>query len=129
MREDGWKAQRLLPHTGDTKDRACHETQGGPCVDERCMAPQGSVPGRSSREKPPPTAAPRRRLGWLFLTLGASFALEAVVLRPVGLVLLWPAWSVAWLALGYLGRGARVLGKRPDGTLPWGRRWLLLPYL
>ena len=70
------------------------------------------------------------RLGGLFVLLAASlFAGSAFLLPERGWVLLWVATSLMVVGLGYLGLGARVFGKRPDGTLAPGSTVLLLPYL
>src|SRR5688572_28982646 len=58
----------------------------------------------------------------------ASFAVAAIMLGPLGWVLVWPALSCAILALAYAGLGAGVFRKR-DGVIPIGTRALLLPYL
>jgi protein-tyrosine phosphatase len=46
-----------------------------------------------------------------------------------GLFLLWPALSCGLISLAYAGWGPRIFGKRADGTLPWLRALLHLPYL
>ncbi len=70
------------------------------------------------------------------MKLGLLFALCSLLLGLVGacrggwrLALLWPAASFALVALGYLGLGPRVFGKRPDGTLSPAAAVVLLPYL
>ncbi len=73
------------------------------------------------------------RLGALFLviaTLSSAAALAAVSLdHPCAWLGLWPATAFFVVGLGYLRFGARVFGKRDDGTLPASTRLLLLPYL
>ena len=44
-------------------------------------------------------------------------------------VLLYPALSFAIVAIGYLGAGPRVFGKRSNGKRSWFATLLLLPYL
>lgn len=67
--------------------------------------------------------------GLLQIALGLALLAIAYVIGAPGWLLLWPAWSVILVGLGYLGLGARVFGKRrEDGTLsPW-IVLLLLPY-
>jgi protein-tyrosine phosphatase len=54
---------------------------------------------------------------------------EAVTLGGWGWLLLWPAASALLVALGYLGLGPRVLGKRADGRIAWWAVAVHLPYL
>lgn len=68
-------------------------------------------------------------MGVLFLILGAAMAALGVLGGGASLVWLWPATSFIIVGLGYLGLGARVTGKRPDGTLPIWSRVLLAPYM
>ena len=60
-----------------------------------------------------------------------SVALVLVALNnPKLLVLLiWAAISFAWMAAGYSGLGARVIGKKRNGCIPWLTRIVLLPFL
>jgi protein-tyrosine phosphatase len=65
------------------------------------------------------------------LIYGISAALLAtftVVLRPWGLLLLWPACSLGLVAAAYAGAGPRMFRKR-DGVLAWAAVVLLGPYL
>jgi hypothetical protein len=62
---------------------------------------------------------------------GASTILltaAAIMLRPWGTILLWPAVSLALVALAYLGAGPAIFQKR-EGALSWSARILLAPYL
>jgi len=72
----------------------------------------------------------------LHVAMGLSFLGIAVVLVLVtGLVggrswvLAWPASSLLVVGLGYVGLGAVVTGKRPNGTFTWHAALLLMPYL
>ena len=49
------------------------------------------------------------------------------MLRPWGVVLIWPALALAAMALAYRGPGAGVFGK-VEGRVPVSSRLLLLPY-
>ena len=69
------------------------------------------------------------RLGILFLVLAAGLTALALVGGGGSLLWLWPAASFAVVALGYLGLGSRVFGKRADGTLPLRTRLGMFPYL
>jgi protein-tyrosine phosphatase len=66
--------------------------------------------------------------GLLFAALAALLGYAALS-GGVGSLLLWPALSFALVAAAYLGLGARVFGKRRDGTLAWECVAGLLPYL
>jgi protein-tyrosine phosphatase len=69
------------------------------------------------------------RYGALFLILGGILLLEAVILGGLFRLLVWPAISFSLVALGYLGLGPRLFGKRSDGTMAWHSVVILLPYL
>jgi len=69
------------------------------------------------------------KYGVLFLLLGALFGYAAVRLTGAGWLLLWPAISFTLVALGYLGVGARVFGKRNDGGYDPVRATILAPFL
>ena len=70
------------------------------------------------------------RLGSLLLLLATCLLAEAAFLLPRrGWLLAWLAISLVVVGLGYVGLGARVFGKRPDGTLAFGSIVILLPYL
>ena len=65
------------------------------------------------------------------LIYGISAALLttiAVVMRPWGLLFLWPACSLALVAAAYAGAGPRIFRKR-DGSVAWAAIVLLGPYL
>ena len=65
----------------------------------------------------------------LYYSLGAlMFAALAIVLRPWGLLLFWPALSLALMASAYFALGAEMFRKR-DGILPMTTRLLLWPVL
>lgn len=68
------------------------------------------------------------RYGILFSLIGAALVAAAVATGGWGWLLLWPALSSLVLAAGYLGAGARVLGKRPDGSINPLALLLLLPF-
>jgi hypothetical protein len=67
--------------------------------------------------------------GLLFAAAAALLAYTALSSDGMGSLLLWPALSFALVAAAYLGLGARVFGKRRDGTLAWECVAGLLPYL
>jgi protein-tyrosine phosphatase len=69
------------------------------------------------------------RLGLLFVILGLALVGLGVIEGGHAYLLLWPALSFLVVAAGYLGLGARVFGKRADGTLPILTRIVLAPYL
>lgn len=69
------------------------------------------------------------RLGILFVVVGLALAGAACVEGAAAFLLLWPALSFALVGAGYLGLGARVFGKRADGTLPLWSRVVFAPYL
>ncbi len=71
----------------------------------------------------------RRRIGALY-ALGASvLTLAALQFGGWSLWLLWPALSLALVALNYLAFGADGFQKRADGSMPLATRMLLSPYL
>ena len=68
------------------------------------------------------------RLAVTFTLLAAAWLALAVSRGGWHWLYLWPAWSFLIVAAAYAGLGARVLGKRADGTIaPWALV-LLLPY-
>ena len=68
------------------------------------------------------------KYGVLFLTIGVLFAYYAFLVGSWGWLLLWPALSFSSVALAYLGLGARVFGKRADGTIAPLALLALFPY-
>jgi membrane-associated phospholipid phosphatase len=73
----------------------------------------------------------RRKLGSYYLA-GALLLLAGAWIgawdEATWLVLLWPALSLAVVALGYFGAGAKVFQKAEDGRVSCASRWLLWPY-
>src|SRR5262245_28082319 len=65
----------------------------------------------------------------VFALLAVCLAVLGVAVGGPGLVLLWPALSLALVAAAYARLGPRLFGKRPDGRLAWWAVLLLLPYL
>lgn len=71
---------------------------------------------------------PNRRVGSYYL-VGAFVNISlAVLLRPWGAFLIWPAASLAIGAAAYFGTGPGIFRKR-DGRLPWITWWTLGPVL
>jgi len=73
------------------------------------------------------------RLGWLFVVLGVLFAaLGSLAITTTGwwfgVLAFWPSVSFFLVAGAYLRFGPGLFGKRADGSLPWIRVLLLLPY-
>ena len=73
------------------------------------------------------------RIGKVFIAAGLTMAAIGVALPISGghfawVLLAWLGMSLLVVGAGYLGVGARVLGKRSDGSLPRSRVFLLLPY-
>lgn len=66
--------------------------------------------------------------GLLYVALGAGLLTASILNGGPAWVLAWPALAFFVVAAGYLGVGARVLGKRPDGTIAPAAFVLLLPY-
>ena len=66
------------------------------------------------------------RLATLYLVPAILLTIAAWLLRPWGVLLLWPAWSMAAVAAGYLGLGARVYAKR-NGQIHWAAGWAMAP--
>lgn len=69
------------------------------------------------------------QLGVLFVLLASVFSAVAVLEGGWAYLALWPALAFGVIGAGYLGLGARVFGKRADGTLPIVIRIVLAPYL
>jgi len=66
-----------------------------------------------------------------FFFMGLAALLVNVAVQTAGwssLVLIWSALAFLFVAIAYLGAGAKLLGKRPDGTISPPRQVLLLPY-
>ena len=67
--------------------------------------------------------------GFFFIGLAALLVNVAVQTAGWGsLILIWPALAFLFISVAYLGAGAKLLGKRPDGTISRSRQVLLLPY-
>lgn len=87
-----------------------------------------SFPGRSLAEDGMQNHARNFPLAWRY-GLGAVFLFAiAFLLRPWGLLLLWPGVSLAIMAWAYCGAGAAVFGKH-DSRLPISAYIVLGPYL
>jgi protein-tyrosine phosphatase len=69
------------------------------------------------------------KIGLLLLALAGGWLLLATQAGPAAPPLAWAALSFGLAAAGYLGLGARVFGKRQDGTVPWWAALLNAPYL
>lgn len=82
--------------------------------------PQAPAPPGASRSVP-------IAVGWSLLA--ALCGLGAVSAWPFGVVLGWPAASLALVALAYLRGDPHLFGKRPDGALGWRSRPHHWPYL
>lgn len=76
------------------------------------------------------TRDPRRRVLAARYAAGAALLATLALWPAPGAVLwlLWPALSLALVALNYLGFGARGFQMGRDGRMAWAARWLLLPY-
>lgn len=87
---------------------------------------RATAPWRTARW----TADPVRWRLALVYALGAGVCvLAARALGGFGLWLLWPAVSLALVALNYALLGANGFQKRADGRLSVAARWLYAPYL
>ena len=82
------------------------------------------VPDSPSRQP----VTPNRRIGSYYLVGAGLFVVAAVLFRPWGLLLLWPAYALAVVASAYFGIGPGIYRKR-DGRMPWSARILLAPCL
>jgi len=67
-------------------------------------------------------------MGVMFLCLAILFAALTGFVGGLTWVLVWPAFSLVVVGLGYVWLGPWVLGKQPDGTLAWYTALLLMPY-
>jgi protein-tyrosine phosphatase/membrane-associated phospholipid phosphatase len=74
------------------------------------------------------TDAARRRLALRYGVAAVLLGALALVVRGGALWLLWPAVSLASVAVAYLGFGPSLFAKSSDGRLDWTTRLLLLPY-
>ncbi|GAB2178371.1 phosphatase PAP2/dual specificity phosphatase family protein [Dongia sp. agr-C8] len=74
-------------------------------------------------------SAKRWRIAGLYTSGAALLAFAALQLGGWHLWLLWPALSLALVALNYLALGATGFQKGQDGTMPLPIRLLLAPYL
>lgn len=75
--------------------------------------------------------AKARKLG-LYYALGAALLVIGAIVwtasSGLGLLLLWPALSLAIVAVGYFGAGPAIFQKSEDGRVTIASRLLLLPY-
>ena len=86
--------------------------------------PVGAGRGTATRRARPRNLKFARRYA-----LGAvAFAVAAVLWRPWGWLLLWPALALSLVAVGYFGLGA-VVFRKSAGQHPTAARWVLGPYL
>jgi hypothetical protein len=69
------------------------------------------------------------KYGILFLTVGIVLGVEAILLGGAYWLLVWPGVSFGLVGAAYLGLGARVFGKRLNGTMAWYSVVAMLPYL
>jgi protein-tyrosine phosphatase len=69
------------------------------------------------------------KYGILFLIVSGVFAYYGYLIGGWGWLLWWPALSFLIVACGYLGLGAKIFGKRTNGTIAWYVFPYLLPYL
>ena len=69
------------------------------------------------------------RFGVSFILLGVCWLVLALTYRGLAWLLLWPAVSFLAVGAAYLGIGARVFGKRPDGSMSPVHLLILLPYV
>jgi protein-tyrosine phosphatase len=69
------------------------------------------------------------KYGALFLVFGGVLGYYGLVSGGWSALLLWPALSLLLVSGAYLGLGANVFGKRPDGRLAWYAVLPLLPFL
>jgi len=69
--------------------------------------------------------------GFLFLGLAGCFVVIGLILEPLfaRVAVWWMAVTAAWVAVGYLGLGSRVFGKRAEGTVRPVCLAVMLPYI
>lgn len=87
--------------------------------------------GGAKMTGPRPNVSPERNLTYTvaLLILAFAFACAANSMGGWAYVLLWFSLSFLLLAAGYAGMGARIFGKRQDGTLPLWSRLIHLGYV
>jgi protein-tyrosine phosphatase len=71
----------------------------------------------------------RRTLAARYAIAAVALAVLAVVINGAALWLLWPTVALLAVAAAYLGFGPTLFAKSDDGCLDWTTRLLLLPYL
>jgi protein-tyrosine phosphatase len=64
----------------------------------------------------------------LFLFVAVVFAALTGFVGGLTWILVWPAFALVVVAIGYIFVGPAVLGKQADGTLYWPHALLLMPY-
>src|SRR2546425_6595198 len=69
------------------------------------------------------------RYAVIFIALGLGFIALAAQTGGWGWLLLWPGLSALLVGVGYAGLGARVFGKRQNGSLALWAVIIHLPYL
>lgn len=69
------------------------------------------------------------KIGLFFSAIALLFAISAFTHGGWFWLLLWPAFSFAFVASGYFGLGARIYGKSAKGLLSPLNQILLAPYL
>jgi protein-tyrosine phosphatase/membrane-associated phospholipid phosphatase len=68
------------------------------------------------------------RVGAYYALGAAMLVLSAILLRPWGYILAWPAVALAIIAAAYFGLGPQIY-RKVDGRLPWSARCVLAPAL
>ena len=64
-----------------------------------------------------------------FLVIAAGLVVLAVLYPGARWLLLWACGNCVVVAAAYAWHAPQVFGKRADGTMTWGPRLLLMPYL
>lgn len=67
-------------------------------------------------------------MGVMFLCIAVLFGTLTGFVGGAAWILVWPAFSLVVVGLGYVWLGPWVLGKQADGTLAWYTALLLMPY-
>lgn len=67
-------------------------------------------------------------LALLFLFVALTFAALTGFVGGLTWILVWPAFALVVVAIGYIFVGPAVLGKQADGTLYWPHALILMPY-